>query len=162
MHQTIARVTVDIDERLQLNTAIAAVMELVNTLYKFEAAHGEAIAAGGPVSAVMTEALETVLRLLNPFAPHFTNELWETLGRSDAVLEDVAWPEVDESAAADDAIEIVVQVKGKKRASVSVPANAEQAVIEAVALEATAKWVGDAPPRRVIYVPGRLVNIIPG
>ncbi len=162
VHQTIARVTADIDERLQLNTAIAAVMELVNTLYKFEAAHGDAIAAGGSVSAVMTEALEMVLRLLNPFAPHFTNELWETLGRSDVVLEDVAWPQVDESAAADDAIEIVVQVKGKKRVSVSVAANAEQAAIEATALEAVAKWLGDVPPRRVIYVPVRLVNIIPG
>jgi len=161
VHQTIGRVTADIDERLQLNTAIAAVMELVNALYKFEAAHEAAIGSGGPEAAVLREALEIVLRLLNPFAPHFTNELWESLGQSEA-LEDVTWPEMDEAAAAEDAIEIVVQVKGKKRASVSVSPSATPVAIEAAAIEAAAKWVGDAPPRRVIYVPGRLVNIIPG
>ena len=136
-------------------------MELVNALYKFEAGHEEAIAQGGDVAAVMVEAIESVLRLLNPFAPHFTNELWQLLGR-DTQLEDVPWPTVDEAAAADDAIEIVVQIKGKKRASISVSADASKEVIEAAALDAAAKWVGDAPPRRVIYVPGRLVNIIPG
>ena len=161
VHQTIGRVTVDVDERLQLNTAIAAVMELVNLLYKFEASEGEAISARGEVAAVFAEAIESVLRLLNPFAPHFTNELWERLGRADA-LEDVSWPVADEAAAADDAIEIVVQIKGKKRASISVSPDTTQAVIEAAALDAAGKWVGDAPPRRVIYVPGRLVNIIPG
>ncbi|MCO4769332.1 MAG: leucine--tRNA ligase [Deltaproteobacteria bacterium] len=155
VHQTIVRVTVDVEERLQLNTAIAAVMELVNTLYKYEAAHTAEIGAGGVVSSVMVEALETVLRLLSPFAPHFTNELWEKMGRAD-VLEDVSWPEADASAAADDSIEIVVQIKGKKRASIAVAANADQPAIEAAALAAAAKWVGEAPPRRVIYVPGRL------
>ena len=159
VHQTIARVTDDIDERLQLNTAIAAVMELVNTIYKFEAAHEDALE--GETLAVLAEAVDTVLRLLSPFAPHLTNELWERLGR-DGLLEDVAWPEADADVAAEDAIEIVVQIKGKKRASVQVPANASKESIEAAALEAGAKWMGDAPPRRVIYVPGRLVNIIPG
>ncbi len=161
VHQTIARVTGDIDERLQLNTAIAAVMELVNGLYKFEAAHEDAIEAGGVTAAVFAEAVQAVLRLLNPFAPHFTNELWERLGRSEA-LEDVPWPEADDAAAADDAIEIVVQVMGKKRASISVAPDAARETIEAAALEAAGKWMGDAPPRRVVYVPGRLVNIIPG
>ena len=161
VHQTIARVTLDVDERLQLNTAIAATMELVNSLYKFEASQSEAIASGGDVSAVFVEAVESVLRMLNPFAPHFTNELWERMGRPQA-LEDMPWPEADEAAAAEDSIEIVVQIKGKKRASISVAAAAEKEAIEAAALEAAAKWVGEAPPRRVIYVPGRLVNIIPG
>ena len=161
VHQTIARVTLDVDERLQLNTAIAATMELVNSLYKFEASQSDAIAAGGDVSAVFVEAIESVLRMLNPFAPHFTNELWERMGRPQA-LEDMPWPEADEAAAAEDSIEIVVQIKGKKRASISVAAAAEKEAIEAAALEAAAKWVGEAPPRRVIYVPGRLVNIIPG
>ena len=161
VHQTIARVTVDVEERLQLNTAIAATMELVNTLYKFEASQSAAIAAGGDVAAVFVEAIESVLRMLNPFAPHFTNELWERLGRPEA-LEDVPWPEADEAAAADDSVEIVVQIKGKKRANISVAADAEKEAIEAAALHAVAKWVGDAPPRRIIYVPGRLVNIIPG
>ncbi len=161
VHQTIGRVTVDIDERLQLNTAIAAVMELVNGLYKFEAKNTAAIAAGGPAQAVFAEAIDVVLRLLSPFAPHFTNELWALLGR-DSVLEDVSWPEVDADAAAEDTISIVVQVKGKKRGSIDVPAGADNATIEAAALADVARWIGDAPPRRVIYVPGRLVNVIPG
>ena len=161
VHQTIDRVTVDIDERLHLNTAIAAVMELVNALYKHEAKHTEALRGAGSAQAVFAEALDVVLRLLSPFAPHFTNELWGALGR-DSVLEDVPWPEVDSAAAADDTISIVVQVKGKKRGAVDVAPDADQASIEAAALVEVASWLGGAPPRRVIYVPGRLVNVIPG
>ncbi len=102
-----------------------------------------------------------VLRLLSPFAPHFTNELWAQLGRT-TVLEDVPWPGVDADAVVEDTIAIVVQVKGKKRGSIEVPADADSATIEAAALAYVAKWIGEAPPRRVIYVPGRLVNVIPG
>ena len=161
VHQTIQRVTVDIDERLNLNTAIAAVMELVNALYKHQAKHAQALASAGPAQAVFAEAIDVVLRLLSPFAPHFTNELWMALGR-DTVLEDVAWPEADADAAAEDTIEIVVQVKGKKRGAIAVAPSAPKGDIEAAALAEVAKWIGDAPPRRVIYVPGRLVNVIPG
>ncbi len=161
VHQTIQRVTVDIDERLQLNTAIAAVMELVNALYKFEVSEADAIAADAPTQAVFVEAMDMVLRLLSPFAPHFTNELWTLLGRG-TVLEDVAWPEADAAAAAADTIEIIVQVKGKKRGAIDVAADADPATVQAAALVEVGKWLGDAPPRRVVYVPGRLVNVIPG
>ncbi len=161
IHTTIERVTHDIDQRLQLNTAIAAVMELVNEAYKFDASAD--IDAGGTDAAVLSEGVEIVVRLLSPFAPHIADELWERLGR-EGLVEDVAWPEHDAAMLEVDTVTLAVQVKGKRRAEVTVPADADKAAIEAAAraIPNVAKFVGDAEPRRVIVVPGRLINIIPG
>ncbi len=161
IHATIERVTTDVEKRLQLNTAIAAIMELVNDAYRFEAAAD--LGPGTSDSAVLAEALDIVVRLLSPFAPHMADELWERLGRS-GLVEDVPWPEADPAMLVVDTITLAVQVKGKRRAEVTVPADADNAAIEAAAraIPNVAKFVGDAEPRRVIVVPGRLINIIPG
>jgi leucyl-tRNA synthetase len=163
VHRTIERVTTDVEKRLHLNTAIAAIMELVNDAYRFEASEADAIAQEGVEAAVLALALDTIVRLLSPFAPHIAHELWQRMGGTE-LLEDVPWPEHDPAMLAVETITLAVQVKGKRRGEVTVPVDADAAAIEAAAraLPNVAKFVGDAPPRRVIVVPGRLINIIPG
>ncbi|MDT8441109.1 MAG: leucine--tRNA ligase [Desulfuromonadales bacterium] len=153
VHQTIRKVTGDIDGRFHFNTAIAAVMELVNAISTY--------AGKTPDAAVLREALETVVRLLNPFVPHITAELWQELGHADS-LEAAGWPSWDESALQADSMLIVVQVNGKVRGKLTVPAAADRQAIEQAAMEDdnVRRFIAGQTVRKVIVVPQRLVNIV--
>jgi leucyl-tRNA synthetase len=154
IHETIAKVTDDVSRRYKFNTAIAAVMELVNALGKLDT-------AGDDARAVMQEGLEVCTLLLAPIVPHCTEAMWAALGH-DSVLATAAWPVVDTAALARDEIEVVVQVNGKKRATVLLPVDASQALAEerALADEHIARFLEGQTVRKVIVVPGRLVNIV--
>ncbi|MBO4898208.1 MAG: leucine--tRNA ligase [Clostridia bacterium] len=146
MHKTIKKVTDDI-ERMKFNTAIAAMMSLVNDLYK----------AGG----VTRGELKTLLILLNPTAPHMTEEMWQNLGFGGYVHE-AKWPEYDEDKTRDDEIEIVIQINGKIRGKLSVPAGLDRDALSKLALESEEgkAAVGDKNVVKVIAVPDKLVNIV--
>ena len=154
-HQTIKKVSEDIDGRFHFNTAIAAIMELVNAIYAFD--------QGKKQPAVLREALETVVRLLNPFVPHISEELWRGLGHQQSV-EAAGWPLWDEAALATETLELVVQVNGKVRGQITVPAAAPQEELEQAALrEANVqRFIADKQVRKIIVVPQRLINIVVG
>lgn len=154
IHETVAKVTDDVSRRYKFNTAIAAVMELVNHLSRFEGADAAA-------RAVRQEALDTVVLLLAPIVPHAATVLWEALGHAEAVV-DARWPEVDEAALERDEIDLVVQVNGRKRAVMRVPADADKAACEAAALaeENVRRFTSEGTIRKIIVVPGKLVNIV--
>ena len=153
-HQTIAKIGDDIGRRSSFNTAIAAAMELLNAVNKFEDASSQG-------RAVKHEALEAVVLMLSPMTPHICHALWAELGH-DTPLVDRRWPAVDEAALELDTIELVVQVNGKLRGRVAVPADAGKDDIEAVALgdANVQRFVEGKEIRKVIVVPGRLVNIV--
>jgi leucyl-tRNA synthetase len=155
VHKTIKKVTEDIEERFHFNTAIAAVMELVNTIQAFEPKNDPRNAP------VMREALESVVLLLAPFVPHVASELWEVLGHDEGV-EKAGWPGFDPAATVDDELLIVVQVNGKLRGKVTVPvAAAENEVREAALADSRVKpFVEGKDVKKVIVVPGKLVNIV--
>ncbi len=156
LHQTIAKVSDDVGRRTTFNTAIAANMELINALYKFDD-------DSPPGRALMQEALEAVVRMLAPIAPHICHSLWQALGHHRAVL-DERWPQVDDSALVKDSIELVVQVNGKLRGRISVPAEAGKEALEQAALadENVSRHVEGQTIRKIVVVPGRLVNIVVG
>ncbi|MEE3319737.1 MAG: leucine--tRNA ligase [Pseudomonadota bacterium] len=149
-HETIQKVSDDYGRRHTFNTAIAAVMELINDVSRFD---GDA--------AVKHEALEAAVLLLAPIIPHAAHALWQALGHDDTVLT-AAWPSVDESALVKDSIELVVQVNGKVRAKLNVPANADKEAVEALAKDEpnVQKFIEGKTIRKVIVVPGKLVNIV--
>jgi len=152
-HQTIKKVTEDIDGRFHFNTAIASVMELVNAIYAFK--------GPGKDAAVLREALEAVVRLLAPFVPHLSEELWQVLGYQDGV-EAQGWPRWDEDALKTSEISLVVQVNGKVRGQISVAAEADNQTIEAAALSDAnvQRFIEGKQVRKVICVPGRLINVV--
>ncbi len=154
LHSTIAKVGDDYGRRRQFNTAIAAVMELLNQYDKTDCSD-----AGGRV--VAREVVESILRLLWPIVPHITQTLWDEI-RPDTALWDAAWPQVDESALVKDEITLMVQVNGKLRGQVTVSADADKAAIEAAALatDGAQRFMDGKPAKKVIVVPGRLVNIV--
>ncbi len=156
LHQTIDRVTRDIEERIQLNTAVAALMELVNEIYRLEAE-----VATGPGRAVLREALETLVVLLNPFTPHVCEELWARLGHAEGLVRQ-AWPAFDAAAAREDAVELAVQVNGKVRGRVVVPREAgeEQIRAKALAEPRVAEHVEGKQMVKFVVVPGRLVSMV--
>ena len=151
LHQTIQKVSDDIERRKQFNTAIAAVMELMNALAKLEG--DDAV-----TRSVRQEVLEAAVALLAPIVPHIAEALYAEL-RPGAAL---AWPAADESALVQDEIELMLQVNGKLRGQIRVAAAADKTAIEAAALasEAAQKYLGGQPPKKVVVVPGRLVNIV--
>ncbi len=153
-HQTLAKVTDDIGRRRTFNTAIAAVMELLNTLGRFDDASPQG-------RAVRQEAFSIITVALSPIVPHVCHALWQALGHTDALL-DVPWPTPDAASQVQEQIEITVQVNGKMRARVSIATGAAEQTVRAVVLadERVQKFVGTAAPRKVIYVPGKLVNIV--
>ncbi len=153
-HETIAKVSDDFGRRQTFNTAIAAIMELCNEVAKLDAAEGQS-------RAVVEEALRAVVLMLNPIVPHLCHTLWPALGGDGDVL-NAPWPGVDESALARDSIEMVVQVNGKVRARMEVAADADRERIEALALEQdnVQRFLAGAAVRKVIVVPGKLVNIV--
>ncbi|ABM00785.1 leucine--tRNA ligase [Shewanella amazonensis] len=154
LHKTIAKVTDDLGRRQMFNTAVAAVMELMNHLQK-------APLASAQDKALMNEALSAVVRLLYPIAPHVCFNLWRELGNSGAI-EDAGWPATDESALVEDSKLIVVQVNGKVRAKLTVAADATKEQVEALGLaeDAVRKYTDGVTVRKVIYVPGKLLNIV--
>ena len=154
VHQTLKKVSDDIGRRYTFNTAIAAVMELINDLIKFE----DETEAG---YNVMREAIEITLLMLQPIIPHITNHLWNELGHS-GLIADSAWPAIDETALVKDEIELVVQVNGKLRSKITVAVDADNAAIEEVALgdDKVKVSIGESTIRKVIVVPKRLVNIV--
>ncbi|MBH2009282.1 MAG: class I tRNA ligase family protein, partial [Xanthomonadaceae bacterium] len=150
---------VDYDyQRMQYNTVVSGGMKLLNALEDFK---GEISAAS---LAALREGFSVLLRCLYPAAPHLTHALWSELGYAAEAgdLLDTPWPEVDASALQQDEIELMLQINGKLRGSVTVPAGADKAVIEAAALasEAFVRQAAGAPAKKVIVVPGRLVNIV--
>ena len=153
-HQTLTKVADDIGRRHTFNTAIAAVMELMNAVTKLSDESEQA-------RAVVQEALEFAVLMLAPITPHISHELWQALGHDEAVV-DVAWPQLDESALVQDKVELMVQVNGKLRSKVSVSADADNKTIETLALtdENVIRFTEGKEIRKVIVVPGRLVNIV--
>jgi leucyl-tRNA synthetase len=153
-HQTLAKVTDDIGRRRTFNTAIAAVMELLNALGRFT----DASAQG---RAVRQEACAIVAVCLSPIVPHVCHALWEALGHDGALI-DQPWPKHDAAALVQAEIEISVQVNGKMRARVSIAAGADEATVRAIVMadERVQRFVGTAQPRKLIYVPAKLVNIV--
>jgi len=153
VHGTLKKALFDY-ERHQFNTVVSGCMTMVNGLSRLDPD-----APGAP--AVLGEGVSIVLRLLAPIAPHVTHHLWRELGFGDDIL-DAGWPAVDEAALKQDSIEYVVQVNGKVRAKVQVPADADKAAIEAAALanENVQRFVEGATVRKVIVVPNKLVNVV--
>ncbi|GAB3340900.1 leucine--tRNA ligase [Chromohalobacter beijerinckii] len=153
-HETIAKASDDIGRRTTFNTAIAAVMELVNAIGRFEDASPQGL-------AVTREALEACVLILAPIVPHACHALWQALGHETPVI-DADWPVADEAAMVKDSVELAVQVNGKLRARLEVPAAADKAAVEAQALEAenVRRHTEGKTVRKVIVVPGKLVNIV--
>jgi leucyl-tRNA synthetase len=153
-HATLAKVTDDIGRRRIFNTAIAAVMELMNTLAKFEDKTPQG-------RALVQETLELVVQMLSPIIPHATHVMWQALGHGDSLI-DRAWPKPDPQALKQDTLELVVQVNGKLRSHITVPAEADKAEVEKIALAdpQVQRWMEGKPVRKVIVVLRKLVNVV--
>ncbi|WP_404840919.1 class I tRNA ligase family protein [Alkalilimnicola ehrlichii] len=155
VHETIQKASDDIGRRYTFNTAIAAVMELTNALAK----GADDTSAGG--RSVLQEGLEAAVLILAPIAPHIAHTLWNALGHDEPVV-DAAWPDHDPQALTRDSIELAVQVNGKLRGQIQVPADADKAACEAAALSEpnVKRFIEGKSLARVIVVPGRLVNLV--
>ncbi len=153
-YQALTKVSDDLGRRHTFNTAIAAVMELMNAIAKFEDDSEQG-------RALRQEALEMIVLMLAPITPHICDQLWRALGHDEAVV-GVTWPEIDESALKQDKIELMVQVNGKLRAKIKVNAEAAKDAVEAEAMadENVQKFIDGKETRKVIVVPGRLINIV--
>ncbi len=153
-HHTLERVTDDIARRRVFNTAIAASMELLNAVSRYDQ-------TGSLAHAVRHEALEIVVLCLSPMVPHICHELWHALGHERALI-DEAWPRPDAGALRQETVELIIQVNGKLRGRVQVPTGADEASARTAALAdpTVHRFVGDTAPRRVIYVPGKLLNFV--
>jgi leucyl-tRNA synthetase len=156
VHKTIRKVTEDLEERFHFNTAIAAVMELLNTLQSAELASPQ-------FAAVMKEALQSVILLMAPFVPHVTEEIWQRLGHCSR-LSTASWPDYDRDAVIDEEVVMVVQVNGKLRSKITIPAGSDEDELKARALadEKIAPFLEGVTIRKVICVQGKLVNIVVG
>jgi leucyl-tRNA synthetase len=153
--QTVKKVTDDYDD-LRFNTAVAYLMELANAMQDY-------LQRGGERNGAWDHAVETLVKLLNPVAPHVCEEMWERLGR-EGMLADQAWPAFDAAAAAEREVVVVVQVEGKLRARLTMPAgSSEDAVLKAALAEpkVQAALDGNARPSKVVFVPDRLINLVP-
>ena len=156
LHNSIKKVTNDIETRFNFNTAISTMMELVNALYAYKEAAKE-LNAG-----LVYEAISDLIKMMSPFVPHITEELWRGAIDANSSVHEQSWPECDEEALKVDNVEIVLQVNGKVRGRLTVPAEATKEELEKIAMaDANVQaHIGDATVRKVICVPGRLVNIV--
>lgn len=156
LHSSIKKVTNDIETRFNFNTAISTMMELVNALYAYKEAAKE------PNSGLIYEAISDLIKMMSPFVPHITEELWRGAIDANSSVHEQSWPEFDEEALKVDNVEIVLQVNGKVRGRLTVPAEATKEELEKIAMaDANVQaHIGDATVRKVICVPGRLVNIV--
>jgi leucyl-tRNA synthetase len=161
VHTAINEISADLDGDYQFNTAVAELMKLSNAM----AAH-----LGNSREPFACEALRTLLVLLAPFAPHLAEELWRKLaGHPEAddlavaSIHSQAWPEADAAALVRSTVPLVIQIKGKTRGTLEVPADADRATLEQLALasDVAQKWLDGQVPSRVIVVPGKLVNLVP-
>lgn len=155
-HETIKKVSTDIEDRLHFNTAISSIMELVNECYMF---------IKGPIDdsgyTVLKDAVKVVTLLLSPFAPHMSEEIWECLGMSASIFEN-PWPSFDPKLLEKDEILIVIQVNGKVRGRFCVPSQSSADYIqkEALGQSCIAQYIEGKIPRKIIFVPSKLVNIV--
>ena len=156
LHSSIKKVTNDIETRFNFNTAISTMMELVNALYAYKEAAKE------PNAGLVYEAISDLIKMMSPFVPHITEELWRGAIDANSSVHEQSWPECDEEALKVDNVEIVLQVNGKVRGRLTVPAEATKEDLEKIAMaDANVQaHIGDATVRKVICVPGRLVNIV--
>ncbi|MBQ0725322.1 MAG: class I tRNA ligase family protein, partial [Cycloclasticus sp.] len=154
IHETLSKVDDDFGRRLTFNTAIAANMELLNAVAKLKPTSNAA-------KGLRHEALTSIVLMLSPIIPHVCDELWQVLGYQSDLLR-APWPTVDADALVLDEIDIVVQVNGKLRAKITVPADADKESVEKIALseDNVKKYIDDKPIRKVIIVPKKLVNIV--
>lgn len=154
LHETLQKVDADVTRRQVFNTAVAACMELLNAVSRVDQTD-----AG--MHAVTREVLEALVRVLSPITPHITHALWSALGHDEPVI-DAAWPQADPDALVVDEVTLVVQVNGKLRGRITVPADAsrEDIIARATADEAVARHIGDQALRKQIVVPGKLVNLV--
>ncbi|RKD32481.1 leucine--tRNA ligase [Thermohalobacter berrensis] len=157
LHSTIKKVTEDIEERFNFNTAISSIMELVNEIYKYK--DNEEL--NSVKKAVLSEAIDNLLILLSPFSPHITEELWHITGK-DSSVHDESWPEYDKNATVKDEITVVVQVNGKVRDRIVVDSgiSKEDMEKEALASEKVKNYIDGKDIKKVIVVPKKLVNIV--
>ena len=153
VHLAIQAVSDDLSGEFQFNTAISELMKLSNSL------SGAVLDASRPVQV---EAMGALIRLLAPFAPHLAEEFWFRLGGQGSVHLQ-AWPQHDPDALVQDTVDLVIQIKGKVRGTIQVPAECDKDTLEALALasDVAKRWLEGKPPRRVIVVPGKLVNLVP-
>src|SRR5699024_9496147 len=127
IHSTLKKVTEDLSEKFGFNTAISALMELINEMYKYKELENKN-------NYVIKEGIETIITILSPFAPHIGEELWQMIGKEGSIF-DISWPKYDETALVKDEIEVVVQINGKVRGKLSVAANISREEMEKVAME---------------------------
>ncbi|MEM5818411.1 MAG: class I tRNA ligase family protein, partial [Desulfitobacterium hafniense] len=153
-HQTIQRVTSDVGARFNFNTAVSAIMELVNALYLYKEQPQVNL-------AVAREALESILILLAPFAPHITEEIWSELGHEDSI-HSREWPQVDEEALVQEEVTVVLQINGKVKERIQVPAQISAAELEAQVrqLPRLGEWTQGKQILKIVTVPGKLVNVV--
>ncbi|MDH3900281.1 MAG: leucine--tRNA ligase [Gammaproteobacteria bacterium] len=154
VHRTLAKVSDDIGRRFTFNNVVSANMELLNELNKF-------IDTSEQGRAVLQEALEAVVLMLSPIIPHICHALWQELGHAEAVV-DCSWPECDREALVQDSVPLVIQVNGKVRGRINVPADAAKEDLEELVLSEpnVKKHIQDKPVKKIIVVPGKLVNVV--
>ena len=155
LHETIRKVGDDYGRRHSFNTAIASLMELLNHVAKFDDMSDQG-------RAVRHEALEAMVLLLNPVTPHVSHALWQALGHAEALIEDVPFPQADETALVRDVARLAVQVNGKLRATIDVATDAARESVEAAAFAEphVVRFLEGLTVRKVIVVPGKIVNIV--
>jgi leucyl-tRNA synthetase len=158
IHQTIKKVTEDVEERFHFNTAISAIMELVNSLYAFNIKTSRMSQQN---ILIFKEAIETTIKLLNPIAPHFCEELWHEMGYKKSLYLE-SWPQYNPSAIKEDEILIVVQINGKLREKIKVVPDISEKVIKEKVLELpkVKKWINNKKIDKIVYIAGKLINIV--
>jgi leucyl-tRNA synthetase len=156
-HQTIRKVTEDIQERFHFNTAVAAIMELINMLYQVAVED----VRDDPTRQALREAAEATVQLLSPLTPHIAEELWMQLGHAGSILHQ-PWPVYDPALTQEEEITVVVQINGRVRSRLTVPASTTEEALREAALhhERTQEWIAGKSIRKVIVVPQKLVNIV--
>ncbi len=163
-HKTIKKVTHDIEDRFHFNTAISAVMELVNALYLFKQDKG--VDTGDELSRkVFKGSVLAVVQLISPFAPHMAEELWQALSTEDSPpLYKTPWPDYDEDALTTEEVTVVVQINGKVRAKLNLSVDATEETVTEAAMKETkvAEWVEGKVIRKKIYVPNKILNLVVG
>ena len=157
-HQTIKKVTEDLDGGFHFNTAISAIMELVNETYDAVGAEGIGQSAKGDI---VNEAIESIVILLSPFVPHISEEMWHSLGKENGILKH-KWPEYDKNAIVENILTIPIQINGKLRSKIEVPAGIDDAALkERVLSDPKVKtWIAGKPVKSFIIIPKKLVNVV--
>ncbi len=160
-HDTIRRVTVDVEQRIHLNTAVSALMELVNEMYTFGDAVQKSAAIRPQAATVIREAIEALVVMISPFAPHTAEELWEMTGH-DGGIDGTSWPSFDEAVAKADEIVVVVQVNGKVRSRITAAADAPESELRerSLAEPAVRQHIDGKTVKSVVVVKGKLINVV--